>query len=140
MKVHSNLTCMFHYMNHLQVLTYFMYYLVRIILKCNLFDFFFITGRTLKGEEAPLASQLNNWLDTHPGWEVLEESDDDEEEEEQDDEGSNQKLKKCSVEKELDEKEPIKKTKMEDDEYKNASEEHTYYRFEKILMKKKKLA
>lgn len=89
----------------------------------------------MKGEEAPLASQLNNWLDAHPGWEVLEESDDEEEEEEeQDDEGSNQKLKKSSVEKGLDENDPIKKTKMEDDEYKNASEEHTYYRLEKFLL------
>lgn len=83
----------------------------------------------LKGEEAPLASQLNSWLDAHPGWEVLEESDDDDDEE-QEDEGSNQKLKKITTEKEIDEKEPLKKAKMEDDEYKNASEEHTYYRFE----------
>jgi len=87
----------------------------------------YIIGRTLKGEEAPLASQLNSWLDAHPGWEVIEESDDDEEEE-QDDEGSNQKSKTITFEKGIEEKEPIKKTKMEDDEYKNASEEHTYYR------------
>lgn len=91
-----------------------------------------------KGEEAPLASQLNNWLDAHPGWEVMEESDDDDDDEQEDDESSNQKIKKNSFEKEIvEEKEPIKKTKMEDDEYKNASEEHTYYRFgtyEKKLM------
>lgn len=82
-----------------------------------------------KGEEAPLASQLNNWLDAHPGWEVMEESDDEDDEEQEDDESSNQKIKKSSFEKEIaEDKEPIKKTKMEDDEYKNASEEHTYYR------------
>lgn len=83
-----------------------------------------------KGEEAPLASQLNNWLDAHPGWEVMEESDDEDDDEQEDDESSNQKIKKNSFEKEIvEEKEPIKKTKMEDDEYKNASEEHTYYRY-----------
>lgn len=86
----------------------------------------------MKGEDAPLASQLNSWLDAHPGWEVVEESDVDDDEE-QDDEGSNQKSKKDSFEKKVEEKEPIKKTKMEDDEYKNASEEHTYYRLEKNL-------
>ncbi|KAL4132863.1 hypothetical protein QTP88_009944 [Uroleucon formosanum] len=86
------------------------------------------TGRMFKGEEAPLASQLNNWLDAHPGWEVMEESDDEDDDEQEDDESSNQKIKKNSFEKEIvEEKEPIKKTKMEDDEYKNASEEHTYY-------------
>lgn len=92
----------------------------------------FIIGRIFKGEEAPLASQLNNWLDTHPGWEVMEESEDDDDDEPEDDESSNQKIKKASFEKEIaEEKEPIKKTKMEDDEYKNASEEHTYYRLGK---------
>lgn len=93
-----------------------------------------ILGRTLKGEEAPLASQLNSWLDAHPGWEVIEESDvDDDDEEQEDDEGSNQKNKKISVEKGVDEKEPIKKAKMEDDEYRTTSEEHTYYRLKRIL-------
>lgn len=98
-----------------------------------------ILGRTLKGEEAPLASQLNNWLDAHPGWEVIEESDDDEDDEEQeDDDGSNQKIKKTSIEKGVDEKEPIKKAKMEDDEYRNTSEEHTYYRLDSFQQKKYK--
>lgn len=78
----------------------------------------------MKGEEAPLASQLNSWLDAHPGWEVMEESDDEDDEEPEEDEGNNQKCEK------IEEKEPVKKAKMEDDEYKNASEEHTYYRFE----------
>lgn len=91
-----------------------------------------------KGEEAPLASQLNNWLDAHPGWEVMEESEDEDDDEQEDDESSNQKIKKNSFEKEIvEDKEPIKKTKMEDDEYKNASEEHTYYRF--VTYERKKL-
>ncbi|XP_050435592.1 ATP-dependent helicase brm isoform X2 [Adelges cooleyi] len=84
------------------------------------------TGKTLKGEEAPLTSQLNSWLEAHPGWEVVEASDDEDDDEQDDEEGSNLKSKKTTVEKEND-PEPIKKTKMDDDEYKNASEEHTYY-------------
>lgn len=94
-----------------------------------------IIGRMLKGEEAPLASQLNSWLDAHPGWEVMEESDDEDDDEQEDDEESNQKIKKSSLEKGVDEKEPIKKAKMEDDEYKNASEEHTYYRLDDFKYK-----
>lgn len=41
------------------------------------------TGKQLKGEDAPLVSQINSWLEAHPGWEVIEESDDDEDEEEE---------------------------------------------------------
>lgn len=101
----------------------------KILIKINLIC---IIGRMLKGEEAPLASQLNSWLDAHPGWEVIEESDDEDDEEQEDDEGSNQKSKTISFqEKPIEEKDPpIKKTKMEDDEYKTASEEHTYYRLD----------
>ncbi len=29
------------------------------------------SGRCLTGEEAPLASQLDAWLETHPGWEAV---------------------------------------------------------------------
>lgn len=43
------------------------------------------TGKQLKGDEAPLVSQINSWLEAHPGWEVVEESDDDDEDEEEDD-------------------------------------------------------
>lgn len=28
------------------------------------------TGKILKGEEAPMLSQLHAWLESHPGWEV----------------------------------------------------------------------
>lgn len=45
------------------------------------------TGKQLKGEDAPLVSQINSWLEAHPGWEVVEESDDDDDEEEDDDMG-----------------------------------------------------
>lgn len=34
------------------------------------------TGKKLKGEERPLMSQLNSWLESHPGWEVVDYSDD----------------------------------------------------------------
>lgn len=30
----------------------------------------------LKGDEAPLLSQLKDWMETHPGWEVLSDSED----------------------------------------------------------------
>jgi SWI/SNF-related matrix-associated actin-dependent regulator of chromatin subfamily A protein 2/4 len=41
-------------------------------------------GKQLMGEEAPLASQLQAWLDAHPGWEAHEEEDDDDEDEDDD--------------------------------------------------------
>lgn len=30
----------------------------------------------LKGDEAPLLSQLKDWMEMHPGWEVLSDSED----------------------------------------------------------------
>lgn len=35
------------------------------------------TGKQLRGDDAPLASQLNAWLDSHPGWEIVDDSDSD---------------------------------------------------------------
>lgn len=35
------------------------------------------TGKVLSGEEAPLLSQLHQWLEVHPGWEVADTDDDD---------------------------------------------------------------
>ena len=29
------------------------------------------TGKTLSGDEAPLASEVESWLDSHPGWELV---------------------------------------------------------------------
>jgi SWI/SNF-related matrix-associated actin-dependent regulator of chromatin subfamily A protein 2/4 len=40
----------------------------------------------LTGEEAPLTSQLQAWLDAHPGWEAVEEEEDDEDDDDDDDE------------------------------------------------------
>ncbi|XP_065202228.1 ATP-dependent helicase brm-like [Planococcus citri] len=86
------------------------------------------TGKQLRGEEAPLASQINSWLESHPGWEVVEGSDyeDDEFDEEGDDDGSKDAEGKERTE-ESRAKAVLRKAKVEDDEYKNASEEHTYY-------------
>lgn len=35
------------------------------------------TGKKLSGEDAPILSQLNQWLDAHPGWEIAETDDED---------------------------------------------------------------
>ncbi|XP_014291998.1 ATP-dependent helicase brm isoform X3 [Halyomorpha halys] len=89
------------------------------------------TGRQLTGEDAPLASQLGAWLEAHPGWEPLEDSEDEDDEEDSDEEGGFSMIgkdeadSKLSVEDEA--REMIKKAKIEDDEYKNTTEEHTYY-------------
>jgi SWI/SNF-related matrix-associated actin-dependent regulator of chromatin subfamily A protein 2/4 len=103
------------------------------------------TGKQLMGEEAPLASQLQAWLDAHPGWEAHEEEDDDDEdeddddedvsednseEEEQDDSASTSKPNTSNSSSASDEdkaREVIKKAKVEDDEYKTSTEEQTYY-------------
>lgn len=29
------------------------------------------TGKTLSGDDAPLASEVDSWLDAHPGWELV---------------------------------------------------------------------
>jgi SWI/SNF-related matrix-associated actin-dependent regulator of chromatin subfamily A protein 2/4 len=60
--------------------------------------FNYSAGKQLMGEEAPLASQLQAWLNAHPGWEAQEEEDDDDEdvsehnseEDEQDDSASSE--------------------------------------------------
>lgn len=45
------------------------------------------TGRTLTGEDAPFMSQLNAFLEAHPGWEAIEsDSEDDDESEEENEE------------------------------------------------------
>jgi SWI/SNF-related matrix-associated actin-dependent regulator of chromatin subfamily A protein 2/4 len=56
------------------------------------------TGKTLSGEEAPTTSQLQTWLDGHPGWEPApredEGSDDDgsDEDDSEDETPSNKRL------------------------------------------------
>lgn len=43
--------------------------------KCRFLDQA-VFPQILKGEEAPLLSQLKDWMETHPGWEVLSDSED----------------------------------------------------------------
>ncbi|XP_059047532.1 ATP-dependent helicase brm isoform X2 [Achroia grisella] len=89
------------------------------------------TGEILKGEEAPLLSQLKDWMETHPGWEVLSDSEDSGDDSQDDDERRERREKhkdeRTDKEKTDEEKarDMIKKAKVEDDEYK--TEEQTYY-------------
>ncbi|XP_021942672.1 ATP-dependent helicase brm [Zootermopsis nevadensis] len=101
------------------------------------------TGKLLTGEEAPLASQLQAWLDAHPGWEAHEEEDDDEDEDDDEEDGSEDDSEEeeqdsastpkpntsnsSSASDEDKAREMIKKAKVEDDEYKTSTEEQTYY-------------
>lgn len=83
------------------------------------------TGKQLSGDEAPLASQLDAWLEANPGWEPLDDTDDDDESgDENNEKGSSSDTKQSDEERA---REVIKKAKVEDDEYKSSSEEHTYY-------------
>ncbi|KYB25022.1 brahma [Tribolium castaneum] len=81
------------------------------------------TGKKLSGEDAPMLSQLQEWLLQHPGWEAMDSDDEDSEDEEE--------IKRREDENRSEEdkaKELINKAKVEDDEYhKNANEEQTYY-------------
>ena len=108
------------------------------------------TGRQLKGDDAPLATQLGAWLDAHPGWEMVDESDDSDgsDEERETPDANSEKgdcpFSFCSIQhSEIltpifasfvgktnndDAKAVISKAKVEDDEYKSATDEHTYYR------------
>lgn len=83
------------------------------------------TGVKLAGEEAPMLSQLQDWLLQHPGWEVADSDDDDSEDE--DEENERRRIQQAEEDKVKD---VIHKAKVEDDEYhKNANEEQTYYRY-----------
>lgn len=35
------------------------------------------TGKKLSGDDAPMLSQLHQWLEAHPGWEVADSDEDD---------------------------------------------------------------
>ncbi|XP_065203115.1 ATP-dependent helicase brm-like isoform X2 [Planococcus citri] len=79
------------------------------------------TGKQLRGDDAPLASQLNSWLDSHPGWEIVDDSEDEEDQDEDNMSRDRDRMDESRT------KDVIRKAKVEDDEYKNANEEHTYY-------------
>ncbi|CAG0887655.1 unnamed protein product [Cyprideis torosa] len=97
-------------------------------------------GRKLDGDDAILISQLDAWLDTHPGWEVvpgfLTDSEEEDEEGEKGKEGEEGKVEEEKKEEEGGEKaevaedevkEVIKKAKVEDDEYRSADGAKNYY-------------
>nr|CAI5847493.1 unnamed protein product [Callosobruchus analis] len=95
------------------------------------------TGKKLTGDEAPMLSQLQEWLLQNPGWEVA----DTEDEDSDDDDDFVWRLRNwpsfnlCSTlahhgpKSEADKaKDVIKKARVEDDEYhKNSIEDQTYY-------------
>ncbi|XP_019754076.1 ATP-dependent helicase brm isoform X2 [Dendroctonus ponderosae] len=76
------------------------------------------SGKKLGGDEAPLLSQLQAWLQQNPGWEIADTDDED------DDDYPGQEPKS----EEDKAKALIKKAKVEDDEYhKRIGEEQSYY-------------
>lgn len=96
------------------------------------------TGKVMCGDEAPLASHLQTWLDLHPGWEPAPREDDDVDDDDDFDDDSDyydeeELIKKnkylgFSLSEEDQARVVIQKAKVEDDEYKNYTEEQTYYR------------
>ncbi|XP_046739916.1 ATP-dependent helicase brm isoform X3 [Diprion similis] len=80
------------------------------------------TGRKLTGEDAPPLSQLPAFLESHPGWEVLDSESEEEDSEDEENEGKD-KYKGDSEDDKV--KKTLHKAKVEDDEYK--TEEQTYY-------------
>ncbi|KAJ8974907.1 hypothetical protein NQ317_009836 [Molorchus minor] len=79
-----------------------------------------VTGKKLSGEDAPMLSQIQEWLSQNPGWEVADTDDEDSDEDEDGQRGSRTEEDKA--------KEVIQKARVEDDEYhKNSIEEQTYY-------------
>ncbi|KAF7988055.1 hypothetical protein HCN44_007549 [Aphidius gifuensis] len=79
-------------------------------------------GKILSGDDAPLASQLSLFLDSHPGWEAV----DNDTDEESDIEETQEKVTEPPTPDDIvKSKETIQKAKVEDDEYK--TEEQTYY-------------
>lgn len=88
------------------------------------------TGNTLTGEDAPLASQLQAWLDAHPGWEEVIEDGDSEEDNHEEEGTTAAKKEGIKDEAALPEEvipEIIQKAKAEDDEYKTDDGEKNYY-------------
>lgn len=77
------------------------------------------TGKVLRGDEAPLLRDLQAFLESHPGWEVVADTDDDSDNDDNDHHTNPRNKEDTDV---------LTKAKVEDDEYhKNANEEQTYY-------------
>ena len=96
-----------------------------------------VTGERLVGKDAPAESQLETWLEMHPGFEVAprdEESDDEEKQSEQPTQEqrplSSASKGSIGVDGEDDVKNVIESARMEvmeDDDYKRGSSENNYY-------------
>ena len=90
------------------------------------------TGCILSGEDAPLVSELQHWLEEHPGWEKLDDNEGGSESEEDEDSASSDEEQqdddvKENVSEDDKAKQVIQKAKNEDDEYKSSADMQTYY-------------
>lgn len=83
------------------------------------------TGQVLEGADAPKSSELEAWLDTHPGWEVVPREVEDE------DDNSQAEVENQPLEKHIDENgdNPAETslTQAEDDEYNSSTSKNSYY-------------
>lgn len=95
------------------------------------------TGNKLSGAEAPLATQIDTWLEVHPGYEVAPREadsesdeydyDDDDEEEEDDEMDEEEQLPKKPAETNGEQQQPpADGDAVEDDEYRNSGYESYY--------------
>ncbi|KAK4337108.1 hypothetical protein RND71_043426 [Anisodus tanguticus] len=86
------------------------------------------TGKVLSGKEAPLSSQIEQWLETHPGYEVAPRNESSGEEYDDDDEGEYEEEEepKPSEDVENRPKEIIQQASTEDDEYKTDGYQNYY--------------
>lgn len=90
------------------------------------------TGKTLSGKDAPLATQLEAWLEVHPGYEVAlreagSESDDDDEYDDDDDEDDMEIDEEEHKEQEDPKAEVAEVVNTEDDEYNKNAGYQNYY-------------
>lgn len=89
------------------------------------------SGSVISGEDAPMACNLHQWLEEHPGWERLDsDSSDEDGESSSDDDQQDEEVKEFDddgVAEDDKVKNVIQKAKNEDDEYKSSADGQTYY-------------
>merc|ERR1719480_649950 len=96
-----------------------------------------ITGRILKGDEAPLLPELESWLEKHPDYEAIPDYDSDNDDENAEGEGEEkEKEKKEETEQDIIEKARLE-AKKEEDEYntKGVKGEANYYQMAHTMSK-----
>lgn len=97
---------------------------------CNVKVIKTATGEVLEGAQAPKASELDAWLEAHPGWEVVPRELDDEEEDENSQnpvetiQPNNEENKQSGENGDAAE---TSLTQVEDDEYNSSSGKNSYY-------------